>query len=398
MAQPGMRSAGGMNVYLRHLAPLLAQSGVCVDIFTRSHHAGGPERVDLGPRARVVHLPAGPVDAPKEAIYGYLPAFLEQMEHFAATEGLGYDLIHSHYWFSGWVGQRIAASWGVPRIVTFHTLALVKQMAGGADEPLERRQAELELAGTADGVVAFSSGERDALVNIYGASPGRIHVVPGGVDINRFRPGPQQATRQRLGLDPGDRIILYVGRLDPFKGPELLLRSFGLLPSALRARLLFVGGEGQGDPEAQRLHQIAEQLGIAARVHWQSAVPQEQLVDYYNAADLLAMPSYHESFGLVALEAMACGLPVVASRVGALASLVMDGQTGRLVGTHEPEAFARSLEDVLEDEALRNRLGRGAQIWAAQFPWSRVARQLIDVYNLAVAEVVERPEVVPCLA
>ena len=396
MAQPGMRSAGGMNVYLHQLAPLLAQSGVCVDVFTRSHHPEGPEFVDLGPRARVVHFPAGPIDAPKEEIASYLPTFLSQMERFAAEEGLGYDLVHSHYWFSGWVGQRIAASWGVPHIVTFHTLALVKQWAGGEEEPLKRQLAELDLARNAQGIVAFSSSEREALVNMYGAPPDRIHVVPGGVDLSRFQPGAKLAARQRLGLNTDEPIVLYVGRLDPFKGPDILLKAFGLISTDHPAHLLIVGGDARTDLEAERLHQLAERLGIASRISWQSAVPQERLVDYYVAADLLAMPSYHESFGLAALEAMACGTPVVAARVGALASLVLNGQTGCLVDGHEPEAFARCLESVLTNTALRERMGRAAQAWAREFPWSHVADRSVDIYRHVVAEEGVQREVVPC--
>ena len=396
MAQPGRRSAGGMNVYLYQLAPLLAQSGACVDIFTRDHHAGGPEIVDLGPGVRVIHLPAGPIDSPKEAIACYLPDFLASMERFAAGEALGYDLVHSHYWFSGWVGQRIANTWGVPHIVTFHTLGLVKEQASGVEEPVERRLVEQDLTQNARGIVAFSTDERDALVGMYNAPVDRVHVIPGGVDLERFRSGNKLAARQRLGLDSEQLMVLYVGRLDSFKGPDILLQSFGHVSLDLPARLVIVGGEGGADPEAERLHGLAAEMGVTPRVSWRSAIPQEKLVDYYVAADVLAMPSYHESFGLAALEAMACGTPVVAARVGALASLVVHERTGCLVDGHEPEAFARCLEAVLASTPFREQMGRDAQSWARQFPWSSVADRLMDVYRQASAWAGVQRAVVPC--
>jgi D-inositol-3-phosphate glycosyltransferase len=396
MACPGMRSAGGMNVYLKQVASLLAQRGICVDVFTRTHQVGGPEIVDLGPRARVVHLPVGPPDLSKEAIFDYLPEFLQRMDAFAAAEGLGYDLLHSHYWFSGWVGTRLASSWGVPHIVTFHTLALVKQSASGIDEPPERRRTELELATGADGIVAFTPDEQEALVEMYGAPYERIQVVPGGVDLDRFRTRDKISARWRLGFDPNRKLVLYVGRLDPFKGPELLLHVLHELSSSDNTHLVVVGGEGEGDSEANRLRLLAAELGITSMVHWQSAIPQDELADYYNAADVLAMPSYHESFGFVALEAMACGTPVVAARVGALRSLVLDGRTGCLVPDHEAATWASCLEDVLGDVELRRQLGQGAQEWARQFPWSRVALQMLDVYGLALAGASDRAIVAPC--
>ena len=385
MAQAGTRAAGGMNVYLHQLAPLLARSGARVDIFTRSHYPGGPERADLGPGVRVVHLPAGPIDAPKEAISNHLPDFLASLERSTAEEPQGYDLVHSHYWFSGWVGQQIAAAWGVPHVVTFHTLGVVKERAGGAREPAERHLAEQHLTQHADSIVAFSEDERDTLIGTYNTAADRIHVIPGGVDLERFQPGDKPAARHRLGLDPQQTIVLYAGRLDPFKGPDILLDSFSRLPPRLPAHLVLVGGEGEADPEAERLHKLAVEMGVAPRVSWRSAIPQEELVDYYVAADILAMPSYHESFGLAALESMACGTPVVAVRAGALASLVVHEQTGYLVDTHGPAAFAQRLERALVDTPLREQMSRNAGAWARRFPWSNVANQLMDVYWQAVS-------------
>ena len=398
VALPGMRTAGGMNVYLRQLAPMLAEEGVCIDIFTRSHEVGGPEIVELGPRARIVHIPAGAPYVEKDEIFGYLPEFTERLARFAAEEGVGYDLIHSHYWFSGWVGQRLASEWAVPHIVTFHTLSLVKQRASGSQEPPEREVVEQEVATSADCVVAFTTDEVDALADMYGVAPERIQVVPGGVDLDRFQQRDKTTARQRLGFQPHDQIMLYVGRLDPFKGPEVLLRTLHAMRGTPGAFLEFVGGEGDADPEAKRLNRLAQELGIADRVRWQSAVPQDELVDYYNAADVCVVPSYHESFGLAALEAMACGSPVVASRVGALKSLVVEGQTGCLVFPVAPEAFAPCLEELLTNEELRHRLGEGARKRATEFPWDQVVARQLGIYGRLASQVERRPEVVPYLS
>ncbi len=397
MAQPGVRSAGGMNVYLKELARTLAESGVCVDIFTRSHQAGGPEQVRLGPRARVVHIPAGPPEISKESVYGFLPEFLDGLDAFQADEGYGYDLLHSHYWLSGWVGARLAPSWGVPHIVTFHTLAQTKRWSAMLDEdPAEREPTETHVAGVAEGVIAFTPDERDELVRLYGARQDRVHTAPGGVDLERFHPQDRAVVRRRLGMDPTERVVLYVGRVEPFKGTEVLLRAMAQVRTSLGARLVIIGGGGEEDPEVTRLRLLSAELGIESRVRWQGATPHEELPDYYAAADVCVVPSYHESFGLVALEAMACGTPVIASRVGGLASLVLDGRTGCLVEGHAPESFARCLEELLEDRELRDRLALGARIWAQEFPWSQAAEQVLAVYRQSVGSADGRPEVAPC--
>ena len=397
MAQPGMRSAGGMNVYLKELAQTLAAAGICVDIFTRSHQANGPVQVSLGPRARVVHIPAGPPELPKESIYGELPRFLEGVQRFQESEGYGYDILHSHYWLSGWVGVRLARSWRVPHIATFHTLALEKRWAAPTEEePPERESTEMHVASSAEWIVVSTPDERESLVQQYGASPDRVQVVPGGVDLERFRPQEQAAVRPRLGLDPRERVVLYVGRVEPFKGTEVLLRAMAQVRSPEDIQLVIVGGGGDEDPEVARLQRLSVELGIQSRVRWQSATPHEELPDYYAAADVCVVPSYHESFGLAALEAMACGTPVIASRVGSLRSLVLDGRTGCLVEGHDPETFARCLEELLGDSELRRQLGRAAREWAQEFPWSRTAEGVLAAYQQALSSGSARPVVAPC--
>ncbi len=396
MVRPGMRSAGGMNVYIKHLASMLADAGLCVDVFTRGHEVGGPEIVRLGPRARVVHLPAGPPELPKESVHEYLPEFLDRLDDFRSAESLGYDLLHSHYWLSACVGEQLEGLWRVPHIVSFHTLALVKGLAGSDDEPQERVRVELETAQRANSLVAFTNEEREILVREYGASADDISISPGGVDLERFKPGQQGDARRRLGLAQDERLALYVGRLEPFKGAELLLRAVAQMRGLERVKLLVVGGGGEEDPEVARLQRLAGELGIGSRVLWHSACPHEQLTDYYVAADVCVVPSYHESFGFVCLEAMACGTPVIAAPVGGLATLVLDGQTGRLVSEHTPEAFADCLDDVLGDEELRRRWGRAAREWACRFPWSRAATEVLGVYERAIAARAWRPAVMPC--
>ena len=396
MVRPGMRSAGGMNVYIKHLSATLADAGLCVDVFTRGHEAGGPELVSLGPRARVVHLPAGPPELPKESVHEYLPEFLDRLDDFRSAEGLGYDLVHSHYWLSACVGERLEGLWRVPHVVTFHTLALVKGLAGSDDESQERERVEIEVAQGANSLVAFTNEERETLVREYGASATGISIAPGGVDLERFKPGYQAGARQRLGLAQDEMVVLYVGRLEPFKGAELVLRAVAQMRRQERLKLVVVGGGGEEDPEVARLQHLAGELGIRSHVQWHNACPQEQLPDYYVAADVCVVPSYHESFGFVSLEAMACGTPVIAAPVGGLATLVLDGRTGRLVSEHTPEAFAGCLEDVLADEELRRRWGRAAREWACQFPWSRAATEVLGVYERAISAMAWRPAVTPC--
>lgn len=394
LVTPGMRSAGGMSVYLRRVAPLLAARGICVDIFTRSHQAGGPELLDIGPGVRVIHVPGGPPELSKEQVPPHLPEVLRGIRTHIDAEGLGYDLVHSHYWLSGWAGAELAQHLGVPHAVTYHTMGLVKEAVFAADEPPERKAAEAAMATSAARVLAFTGEEAESLRNLYNLAPERISVAPGGVDLDMFRPSDQASVRKRLGLDPEARIVMYVGRLEPFKAPDILMHALAQVPGAT---LLVVGG-GDGDAANEWLHGVARDAGVADRVQWHSAMPQEKLPDYYAAADLLAVPSFHESFGLVALEAMACGTPVVAARVGGLQSAIVDGTTGCLVGSHNPADYAACIGGLLADDERRDVMGRAAADWAASFGWGAAADALLSAYQGTVAEVGFRPEVVPCVA
>jgi D-inositol-3-phosphate glycosyltransferase len=389
MVTPGMRFAGGMNVYLRDIAPAIAAAGVAVDVYTRSHHAGGPEVFDIGPNARVIHLHAGDPELVKSEVVPFLPEFRERMLAYVASEGLEYDLVHSHYWLSGSVAQSVAAQWGLPGVVSFHTLAAIKEREGSESEPEQRKIAESRMARGADLVFAFTDDERRELNELFGIEDDRIHVAPGGVDLSLFRPSNKAEARKRAGIGPEEDVILFVGRPEPFKGPDVLIRALPHMRDTANIRLILVGGS-EGEHSFDWLRVLAADLGVADRVSWHSAIPQEQLVNFYAATDITAMPSFHESFGLVALESMASGRPVVASAVGALPTQVVHGETGRLVVGHDPVDFAHCMDDLLGNSRVRESMGEMAVAHARAFTWGRAARQALEGYERAAQGFAER--------
>ena len=396
MVTPGMHSAGGMNVYLRRIAPLLAEQGVCVDVFTRNHNEQGPSTVDLGPRARVIHLPAGSPDLTRTDIVPYLPEYRDRLLDFARKEGIGYDLVHSHYWLSRDVGAAAAKAWGVPHVFSFHSVAAVKERASGQPEPLVRKDVEDRAAEQSDLVFVFTPEEAADLAGLLGIAREKVHVVPAGVDAELFAPRDRSEARRRLGLPERGHIVLFVGRPEPFKGPDLLVRALAHLGVDDPPQLLIVGGS-EDEHSVDWLKEIAAEAGVASLIQWRSAVPQASLPDFYAAADVCAVPSFHETFGLAALEAMACGRPVAAAAVGALPSLVSDGETGMLVPSHDPAAFADRIRELLADPQLRERMGRRARERAVQFTWDRAASLALDGYARATNGW-PVPQVVPCLA
>jgi D-inositol-3-phosphate glycosyltransferase len=376
----GERDAGGMNVYVLYLTRWLAKLGVEVDIFSRRHDPSDPQIEIIAPGARLIHLDAGPPQATKEELSQYLPIFQSKLEEFARAEASTYDVIHSHYWLSGHVGMALAETWGVPHIATFHTLAEIKRLVlgEGVDAP-QRAATERRVATNAQAIVVSDQHEVDALVRLYEAPRQSIHVIPCGVDAALFRPMDRRQAREALSLD-GNPTLLFVGRLDPLKGLDVLLHIIAALEDST-VRLLVVGGDPATGAEGRRLAALAETLGLAAQVRFEGVVPQENLPLYYNAADALVMPSYYESFGLAALESMACGTPVVAARVGGLASLVRDWDTGCLVAGHCPDSFAQRLEVILRHPDLRDSMGQAARRYAEEFSWSAVAREMLALYQ-----------------
>ncbi len=385
LARPGTRDTGGMNVYIRELSREMGRRAHTMDVFTRRTDSTTPEVTAIDERTRVIQIEAGPLDADKTAMRRYLPAFREGVRSFQRRDGRVYDLVHSHYWLSGWVGQALKASWEVPHVIMFHTLGAAKNRYHLSErEPRYRIDGERLVAQDVDRVICGSEGEREMLVDLYGVPPQRIVTVPCGVDTVRFRPLGRARARRELGLAPDEPVVLFVGRIEPLKGIEVLIKAAAQLEG--RFRLLVVGGDGKDTERKAGLRALADQMGIGEKVTFLDAVPHGDLPLYYNAADICVVPSYYESFGLVAIEAMACGVPVVASRVGGLKETVQDGRTGYLVPWRCPEPFAERLDLLLSNEPLRRSLGREARAAAERFRWSEVAARVEDVYHDLVSQ------------
>lgn len=387
----GETDAGGMNVYVLETARRLAALGVRVDVFTRRHDLNDPQIIDIAPGARVIHLSAGPVSADKEGVYEFLPAFRWALEAFRESEGARYDLISSHYWLSGLVGLDMARRWAVPHVTSFHTLAEVKRRArpGERDVP-ERAVGERRIVSEIDRIVVWTEHERHALRWLYDAEPSRVVVIPPGVDTERFRPLDMAESRRRLGVT-ANRVLLYVGRLERLKGLDILFRALASLEDSDDVHLMVVGGSN-GTRELSRLQRLVHTLGIEGKVSFLGSVDQSRLPAYYSAADVCVLPSYYESFGLAALEAAACGRPVVASKVGGLPSVVRDGETGYLINWRCPGPFVERLETLLENERLRRDMGLAARARAETMTWEASAQRLLELFECMVERHTERPE------
>jgi len=388
LAALGAKETGGMNVYVRELSRELGRMGVEVDIFTRSQNPAIPRVVPMADSVRVVHLPAGPeAPLPRERVYDHLDEFVDGVEAWRLRRDVDYDLIHAHYWLSGVVGLSLRERWSVPMLQMFHTLGDLKNRVARrvADlEPTIRLAEETRIIAGAERLVAASVAERAYLVRHTDVDPARVAVVPCGVDTELFTPGAADAARAALGLAEGP-LVLYVGRLAPIKGLETLLDAVALLERrGRRLRLSIVGGESDepSDGHEAELRRRIETLGIGDLVGFVGAQRQEALRTHYVAADVTVLPSHYESFGMVALEAMACGSPVVASRVGGLTTTVRDGVTGFLVPEGDVTALAGRLEALLADADLRWRLGREGVRWAAQHRWPCVAEAICREYAL----------------
>ena len=390
--QPGTGDAGGMNVYVVELARRLAARGVEVDIFTRATSSSLPPVVTLADGILVRHVAAGPFEGlTKEELPGQLCVFAREVLRTEAAQPVGhYDAVHSHYWLSGQVGALARDRWGVPLVHSMHTMAKVKNEAlaiGDTPEPLARVIGEEQVVEAADLLIANTDIEAKQLINLYDADPGRVEVVHPGVDLETFRPSLDVAgVRAGLGLPEHAVVLLFAGRIQPLKAPDVLLRAVAVLlerDPALRARLVvpIVGGpSGSGLERPSALAALAAELGVDDVVRFVPPVAQRDLARWYAAATLVAVPSYNESFGLVAAEAQACGTPVVAAAVGGLTTVVRDGYSGLLVDTHDPRDWAAALARVIGDGRERDRLAAGAVVQARQFSWDETARQTIEVY------------------
>jgi D-inositol-3-phosphate glycosyltransferase len=388
--QPGMGDSGGMNVYIRAVTERLATEGVEVDLFTRCRGGADHEVREIAPGIRVVSVKAGPCNpVPKADVPRFLPEFLGGVLRIAHEDGNGYDIVHSHYWLSGWVGRAMSANLGIPLVASFHTLGKVKNYSlaqGEAPEPAARLAGEERVIADADRILAPTPIEAGQLVGLYRADPKDIRLVPAGVDHTIFVPGDRALSRERLHLS-GLRLALYVGRLQSHKGPDIAVRTLAEAIArdevAKDLVLAIVGGPSGSDhgAEVARLMTLAGALGVSERVMLFPPQPQSKLTDFYTAADVVLVPSRSESFGLVALEAQACGTPVVAASVGGLRYVVEDGRSGYLVEGHDPGDHAERLLQILRDDDLASRLGKEAARQALRFTWDATANGLLDVYT-----------------
>jgi D-inositol-3-phosphate glycosyltransferase len=372
-----------MSVYIRELARHLGVFGHRVDIYTRLNGSKHNQIIDLYDNVRLIHLSAGGNGyVHKLALYYYLSDFLRALEGFKNKEGLDYDLIHSHYWLSGRLGSWVQDRWNIPHIVMFHTLGSVKNSAGLAErEPDLRIATEKKLARTCQRILAPTDREKENLLKQCHTSAQKIGVVPCGVNLDLFRPMDKAAARQRLGFDEDESIVLYVGRFDPIKGIDRLLEAMAYLKHLKRMRLAIIGGDGPGTPEYQNLRQLSAQFGIHKSVHFVGRVEQSQLPPYYSAADALVVPSYYESFGLVGLESLACGTPVVATRVGAMQDIIEDGKTGHVVADLTPRGLADSIEKIISNSAVSLLPAHAIRASVLKYGWSNVAAAVFNEYE-----------------
>ena len=394
--QPGTGDAGGMNVYVLELARRLANLGVETEIFTRATSSRLPPVVEYQPGVSVRHVVAGPFEGlSKQDLPAQLCTFVREVLRVEATQAPDrYGVIHSHYWLSGQVGAVARDRWAVPLVHTMHTTAKVKNAAlaaGDSAEPGARSLGEEQVVDAADRLIANTAEEAHQLVDLYGADPEVVDVVHPGVDFSVFSPQPQSSARAALGLPVAGPVLLFAGRLQPMKAPDVLLRAVGVLlerDPRLRDNLTVavVGGlSGSGLERPQALQELAAALDIADVVRFVPPVAQSTLAQWYAAASLVCVPSYSESFGLVALEAQACGTPVVAAAVGGLTTAVDDGRSGVLLPGHDPSDYARVIGDLLADPRRRAVMGRRAQQHASAFGWDRTARHTLQVYRDAAA-------------
>ena len=392
LARPGGAKAGGLNVYVLQLARQLVARGCEVDIFSRATQPEVPAIVEIEPGLRAVHIEAGPV-APlvPEDIYNHLEAFESGVKAFAAASGAGYDVVHSHYWLSGLVGERLKAAWGVPHVAMFHTLGEIKNRSSVQEhETALRIASERAVLQGADRIICATEQERTAIRALYGGDLAKVQVIPLGVDMDRFRPAAKADARERLGLSQDERIILFVGRLEPLKGVDILIGAASLLDSDVDCSVLIVGGDETSAQQVEQLQDLAQALGVGKRIAFAGAVDHDMLPLYYNAADVCVVPSHYESFGLVAVEAMASGVPVVASRVGGLTGTVKDGETGYLIPWLCPEPFAERIELLLDNEPLRISLGEAAREAVSRYRWENVAGAVLDVYESLIGGAASR--------
>jgi D-inositol-3-phosphate glycosyltransferase len=392
--QPGIGDAGGMNIYVLESAQRMAAMGVSVDIFTRRTDSAQPDIVEISPGVRVRHFDCGHGTLTKEQLPIHISGLSQEFSRILRTED--YDVIHSHYWLSGKVAMPAAKELGIPLVHTMHTMARVKNLnlaEGESPEPMIRVQGETQVVAAANALIANTDAEGASLVSLYDACPDTVHVVSPGVDLYTFTPGESRSTaRDQIGQPQDALVVSFVGRIQPHKGPEVLIRATSELVKhtpLLRHKLIvnIVGGaSGANTEEVDRLKELTTWLAIDDVVRFTPPVPRVDLPQWYRAADLVIVPSYSESFGLVALEAQACGTPVVATAVGGLRTAVADGISGVLVDGHDPKAWSSVISRLLQEPQRRVLLSMGAIEHASHFGWDVTARGTLDIYDLVISD------------
>ncbi len=394
LATLGGKDTGGMNVYVRELTRQLGKMDIHVDVFTRSQDDHVPHVLhELGYGNRVVHIPAGPEHPmPKQELANYIPQFVDGIKSFACDKKIKYDIIHSHYWMSGIAAASLSDGWaGLPIVHMFHTLGEMKNRIARADEEREgayRIEGEKQVLRRVDRVIVATIAELTQLRFLYKADAKKLVVIPPGVDVSHFYPIPADEARSYIGLKPEDRMILFVGRIEPLKGVDTLLEAMSCLQmkESRPVHLAIIGGDPAASPEMMnaemaRLKNLCEVLGLDQSVVFLGVRDQDKLPYYYSAAEVVVMPSHYESFGMVALEAMACGAPVIASEVGGLAYLVRDGETGFTIPAEEPETLCEKLSWLLNDDELHAKMSAQAAAYAQDYAWEKIAKQIVDVYE-----------------
>ena len=391
LAPLGGKKTGGMNVYVRELAETLGRMGIEVDIFTRKSAPDQPEvDISLGANVRVIHVPCGPAQVlDPDAVYPYLSQFTAGIFAFIAKDPQPYDIIYSHYWLSGWVAYKLKEVWNIPIVQMFHTLGHMKNRISSIKSALPdvRIGTERQIVDWADVIIAATPAEYNQLLWLYHADRRKIAIIPPGVKSEMFKPIPQTIARQKLGFDANCKLLLFVGRIEPLKAVDTILEALSIIqdrqPEALKNVCFAVVGGNPQDPDAElaRLLHMVRALGLDDVVQFMGAKSHELLPYYYASATSVIMPSDYESFGMVALEAMASGTPVIATEVGGLAFLVRDGETGYLVPVRDPQALAERIVILLTDTEKRQKLGENATHLAHQYDWSAIANQLITLFQ-----------------
>ncbi|HLE92784.1 MAG TPA: glycosyltransferase [Anaerolineales bacterium] len=399
LATLGGKDTGGMNVYVRDLTRQLGQMGIHVDVFTRSQDDHVPHVLhELGYGNRVVHVPAGPeIPVAKQELADYIPEFVEGVKQFAAEKDIRYDIIHSHYWMSGIAAESLSEAWGgTPILHMFHTLGEMKNRVARSEAEREgqyRINGEKQVLRRADRVVVATLAELTQLRFLYKANDRKLVVIPPGVDVCHFYPIPADEAKMYVGLKPEDRMVLFVGRIEPLKGVDTLIQAMSCLQwkEERPVHLAIIGGDPAASPEEMsaemaRLQKLCDDLAVGQTVVFLGKRDQDKLPYYYSAAELVVMPSHYESFGMVALEAMACGTPVIASEVGGLAYLVRDGETGFTIPDQEPETLCEKISWLLNDHHLHETMSRRAVQYAQDYAWEKIAKQIVDVYKSLLEE------------